>query len=140
MCYTCFLILQQFECFCAKNTTKGNHKHRKTQFNITYILKSVAMGKQIKYRRSVDQICAFLLTADPTIDEIVRSQISHQASIPMSRQPTQRHILEVSAAQQRQQDVLTQARRHVRAPCTAPHLTVVLDIIYIQRFDEAVKK
>uniref|UniRef100_K1QKD8 Cytosolic carboxypeptidase 2 n=1 Tax=Magallana gigas TaxID=29159 RepID=K1QKD8_MAGGI len=50
--------------------------------------------------------------ADPTIDEIVRSQISHQASIPMSRQPTQRHILEVSAAQQRQQDVLTQARRH----------------------------
>ncbi|XP_052691010.1 uncharacterized protein LOC128168896 isoform X2 [Crassostrea angulata] len=49
---------------------------------------------------------------DPTIDEIVRSQISHQASIPMSRQPTQRHILEVSAAQQRQQDVLTQARRH----------------------------
>ncbi|XP_052691012.1 uncharacterized protein LOC128168896 isoform X4 [Crassostrea angulata] len=48
---------------------------------------------------------------DPTIDEIVRSQISHQASIPMSRQPTQRHILEVSAAQQRQQDVLTQAHK-----------------------------
>lgn len=75
-------------------------------------------------------MCAFPLTADPTIDEIVRSQISHQASIPMSRQPTQRHILEVSAAQQRQQDVLTQARRHVRAPCTAPHPTVVLDIKY----------
>ena len=57
----------------------------------------------------------FRLTADATIDEIVRSQISHQASIPMSRQPAQRHILEVSAAQQRQQDVLLQARKHVRA-------------------------
>jgi hypothetical protein len=57
-----------------------------------------------------------LLTADATIDEIVRSQITHQASIPLSRQPLQRHILEVSAAQQRQQDVLLQARKHVRAP------------------------
>ncbi|XP_061174704.1 uncharacterized protein LOC133183807 isoform X2 [Saccostrea echinata] len=49
---------------------------------------------------------------DATIDEIVRSQITHQASIPLTRQPTQRHILEVSAAQQRQQDVLLQARKH----------------------------
>ncbi|XP_055996459.1 cytosolic carboxypeptidase 2-like isoform X25 [Ostrea edulis] len=54
--------------------------------------------------------------ADATIDEIVRSQITHQASIPLSRQPLQRHILEVSAAQQRQQDVLLQARKHPAYP------------------------
>ncbi|XP_055996439.1 uncharacterized protein LOC125682998 isoform X5 [Ostrea edulis] len=53
---------------------------------------------------------------DATIDEIVRSQITHQASIPLSRQPLQRHILEVSAAQQRQQDVLLQARKHPAYP------------------------
>ncbi|XP_062596008.1 uncharacterized protein LOC134257410 [Saccostrea cucullata] len=53
---------------------------------------------------------------DATIDEIVRSQITHQASIPLARQPTQRHILEVSAAQQRQQDVLLQARKHPDCP------------------------
>ncbi|XP_021353339.1 uncharacterized protein LOC110450250 isoform X7 [Mizuhopecten yessoensis] len=46
------------------------------------------------------------------IDDLVRSQITHQASIsPINRQPLQRHILEVSAAQQRQQDILQQSRK-----------------------------
>ncbi|XP_033752489.1 uncharacterized protein LOC117336185 isoform X9 [Pecten maximus] len=46
------------------------------------------------------------------IDDLVRSQITHQASIsPINRQPLQRHILEVSAAQQRQQDMLQQSRK-----------------------------
>ncbi|XP_071120372.1 uncharacterized protein [Mytilus edulis] len=41
------------------------------------------------------------------VEEYVRSQINPQASIsPISRTPTQRHILEVSASQQRQQELL----------------------------------
>ncbi|XP_021353363.1 cytosolic carboxypeptidase 2-like isoform X28 [Mizuhopecten yessoensis] len=50
--------------------------------------------------------------AESNIDDLVRSQITHQASIsPINRQPLQRHILEVSAAQQRQQDILQQSRK-----------------------------
>ncbi|XP_021353361.1 cytosolic carboxypeptidase 2-like isoform X26 [Mizuhopecten yessoensis] len=49
---------------------------------------------------------------ESNIDDLVRSQITHQASIsPINRQPLQRHILEVSAAQQRQQDILQQSRK-----------------------------
>lgn len=53
-----------------------------------------------------------LQCGEANIDDLVRSQITHQASIsPINRQPLQRHILEVSAAQQRQQDMLQQNRK-----------------------------
>ncbi|KAK3103578.1 hypothetical protein FSP39_020320 [Pinctada imbricata] len=67
-------------------------------------------------QKTQDEILAKLLAmpADPSVDDLVRSQITHQASIsPINRStPQQRHILEVSAAQQRQQDNLLQARQH----------------------------
>ncbi|XP_071120376.1 cytosolic carboxypeptidase 2-like isoform X6 [Mytilus edulis] len=53
------------------------------------------------------QISDSVQNGDGNVEEYVRSQINPQASIsPISRTPTQRHILEVSASQQRQQELL----------------------------------
>ncbi|CAG2184755.1 AGBL2_3 [Mytilus edulis] len=65
------------------------------------------------------------------VEEYVRSQINPQASIsPISRTPTQRHILEVSASQQRQQELLQ--HRHCHGLCSRH----ARKIAYAERFEE----
>ncbi|XP_052064493.1 uncharacterized protein LOC127704447 isoform X36 [Mytilus californianus] len=65
------------------------------------------------------------------VEEYVRSQINPQASIsPISRTPTQRHILEVSASQQRQQELLQ--HRHCHGLCSRH----ARKIAYAEKFEE----
>ncbi|XP_052064464.1 uncharacterized protein LOC127704447 isoform X9 [Mytilus californianus] len=84
-------------------------------------------------QKSQDEIIAKLLTmpTDGNVEEYVRSQINPQASIsPISRTPTQRHILEVSASQQRQQELLQ--HRHCHGLCSRH----ARKIAYAEKFEE----